>query len=187
MAYHIPAIGQRVQWPATTPATQLRFTADSVALLHLATEGHTSTGWKSWNSDAVTLGICNQLDYLAVLAAQIGHLPALAAPACIFEAGDAAAVQQWLRKPENPFATIALVLLQAGAESGQAAVVAVRVVEDVAELLAALRGQMHDQYVEFTWDEAAALQQAGRALVQENDALTLLLNSYPPLQVPRRL
>lgn len=182
MYYSIPECGQVVQWAETMPATVLRFTGHSIALLHFSATVKKS----SWLNGAVTIGVTSPLPGLPLVAAQIGTQDAIAAPACIYETGSDTFASKWLFRAVSPYAEIHLILLEPGPLPGQAQVAAVRVVEDVYPLLDSLRGQLQDQYVEYPWEEAGMVQQAGRQLQHDNSPYVLLLEAWPPVHEPPR-
>lgn len=183
MAFYTPPhVGQRLRWAADSARTTLRFTADSIALLHFAAGDYAVS---TWLKGTATVGIVSPLPDLPIVAAQVGLLDAIAAPACIFELGTEALVQHWLFAVESPLATpaeIHLVLLRPNGQPDEAEVVAVRIIGEVDELLCSLRGQLQDQYEEFGFEDAGFAQQAGRQLLVDNDPEALLLNSWPPIQ-----
>jgi hypothetical protein len=178
--YTIPEVGQHLNWAAAAPATALRFTPDSIVLLHFTGE---DASLSAWTKGQVTLGITSPLPCIPVIAAQVGLQDAIAAPACIFELGPMAAMTQWLgRERLVPVpAEITLVLLRPNGQPDQAEVVAIRAVGNVEELLSSLRGQLEDQLVEFGEEDAAFAQQAGRQLLVDNDPEVFLFEAWPPV------
>lgn len=177
MYYTVPEVGHLVRWNDAGPATSLRFTPTSVALLHHLPEVD-DVATRAWVADVATVGVATPLSGLPVLAAQLGTWGAVAVPACIFELPSQRARRQWLRgnSTKEP-AALDLVLLAPASSVGVARVTAVRPLSRMGPVLDELRERLHEQHRDYSRAEAGLVQAAGRQLLRDNAAAVLLLNS----------
>lgn len=180
--YQLPLPNQVVRWLPSQPRTVLRFVAGGGLVLLHATDEPLLTA-KAWLTQPLQLGLLGigrgerpGPEVPPVLCARLGEWPAIAAPACIFELGEAGTIYQWHNAQARP-AALRLVLLRCyDQQPGQAAVVASRRIwsPEWSRGDELLRLRLEQQYQRTSEEDEGLVQHTGRKLVATIPAAHLL-------------